>query len=125
VVLPAGSFAEKDGSFTNTERRVQRVRQAVEPPGEAQADWRIVCQLARRMGAPGFDFKSPKEVMDEVNALAPIYGGMSFTCLEKGGLQWPLPHTGAPRHAHTARRKIQPRPRPLRAAGLPAAGRSA
>ncbi len=99
VVLPAASFAEKDGTFTNTERRVQRVRQAVEPPGQARADWRIVCQLARRMGAPGFDFNSPKEVMDEVNALAPIYGGMSFTCLEKGGLQWPCPtpeHPGTP-----------------------------
>jgi formate dehydrogenase major subunit/formate dehydrogenase alpha subunit len=99
VVLPAASFAEKDGTFTNTERRVQRVRKAVDAPGQARPDWQITCQIAQRMGAPGFDFASPKEVMDEVNALAPIYGGISFSCLEKGALQWPCPtpeHPGTP-----------------------------
>ncbi len=99
VVLPAASFAEKDGTFTNTERRVQRVRKAIAPPGEARADWQIVCDIARRMGASGFNFNDPKEIMDEVNRLAPIYGGVTFTCLEKGGLQWPCPspeHPGTP-----------------------------
>jgi predicted molibdopterin-dependent oxidoreductase YjgC len=99
VVLPAASFAEKDGTFTNTERRVQRIRKAVPPPGEARPDWQIVCDVARRMGASGFNFSDPKEIMDEVNRLAPIYGGVTFTCLEKGSLQWPCPspeHPGTP-----------------------------
>jgi formate dehydrogenase alpha subunit len=99
VVLPAASFAEKDGTFTNTERRVQRIRKAIEPPGEAKADWQIVCEVAKLMGATGFNFNSPKEIMDEVNRLAPIYGGISFTCLENGSRQWPCPspeHPGTP-----------------------------
>ncbi|MCX8126960.1 MAG: molybdopterin-dependent oxidoreductase, partial [Dehalococcoidia bacterium] len=66
VVLPAASFAEKDGSFTNTERRVQRVRKVVEPPGEARTDWGIICSLAARMGAGGFDFLTAEEIMEEV-----------------------------------------------------------
>ena len=98
VVLPAASFAEKDGTFTNTERRVQRIRKAVEPPGEARPDWQIVCDIAKRMEVQGFNFNSPREIMDEVNKLAPIYGGISFTCLENGSRQWPCP---APEHPGT------------------------
>jgi predicted molibdopterin-dependent oxidoreductase YjgC len=100
VVLPATSFAEKDGSFTGTDRRIQRVRKAIEPVGESRPDWGILCQLARRMDAHGFDFQSPGEVMDEIAALTPIYGGVSYKRLdEEGSLQWPVPtadHPGTP-----------------------------
>jgi len=99
VVLPAASFAEKDGTFTNTERRIQRVRKAVEPPGDCRPDWLITCQIARRMGARGFDFSHPGEIMDEIARLTPIYGGISYERLESGGLQWPCPtpeHPGTP-----------------------------
>jgi len=99
VVLPAASFAEKDGTFTNTERRVQRIRKAVEPPGDAKPDWWIVCQIAKRMGAGGFDYSHPGEIMEEIASLTPSYGGISYDRLEKGGLQWPCPdreHPGTP-----------------------------
>jgi formate dehydrogenase alpha subunit len=100
VVLPGASYAEKDGTFTGTDRRVQRVRKAVEPVGEARPDWLIICQLAQRMGASGFDFPSPKRVMDEIAQLTPIYGGISYERLEElGFLHWPVPtpdHPGTP-----------------------------
>ena len=99
VVLPAASFAEKDGTFTNTERRVQRVRKAVEPVGNSKPDWWITCQLGQRMGAKGFDFKRPSEIMEEIARLTPSYGGISYERLEKSGLQWPCPtreHPGTP-----------------------------
>ena len=100
VVLPGASFAEKDGTFTGTDRRIQRVRKAVEPVGDSRPDWEIICQLAQRMGAPGFDFGSPSEVMDEIAQVTPIYGGVSYERLEKeGSLQWPVPsadHPGTP-----------------------------
>ena len=104
VVLPAASFAERDGTFTNTERRVQRVRQAIEPVGDSKPDWWITCQIARRMGAQGFDFIHPAEIMDEIARLSPSYGGISYDRLEKEGLQWPCPtpeHPGTP-ILHTA-----------------------
>jgi len=91
VVLPACSFAEKDGTFTNTERRVQRVRKAIEPVGESKPDWWIACQIAQRMGAKGFDFENPSQIMDEIASLTPSYGGISFKRLENGSLQWPCP----------------------------------
>jgi formate dehydrogenase alpha subunit len=91
VVLPAASFAEKDGTFTNTERRVQRVRKAIEPVGDSRPDWLITCQIAKRMGASGFDFKDPSRIMEEIASLTPSYGGISFKRLEKGTLQWPCP----------------------------------
>jgi len=90
VVLPSASFAEKDGTFTNTERRVQRVRKAVDVPGEARQDWEIICDLARRLGATA-DYHHPSEIMDEIASVSPIYGGMSFARVEKDGLQWPCP----------------------------------
>jgi formate dehydrogenase alpha subunit len=99
VVLPAASFAEKDGTFTNTERRVQRVRKAIEPLGDSKPDWWIVCQVARRLGAKGFDYSDPSEIMEEVRNLTPSYGGISYERLENGGIQWPCPlddHPGTP-----------------------------
>ena len=89
VVLPGACWAEKDGTFTNTERRVQRLRKAVEPPGEALADWDIICRIARAAGANGFDFSSTEEIFSEVTSLTPSYAGMSFERLGTSGLQWP------------------------------------
>ncbi len=91
VVLPAASFAEKDGTFTNTERRVQRVRKAIEPIGDSRPDWWIVCQVAQRLGAKGFDLNDPSDIMEEIRSLTPSYGGMSYQRLDNGGLQWPCP----------------------------------
>jgi len=92
VVLPAVTFAEKDGTFTNTERRVQRVRKVIEPIGNARPDWWITCQIAQRMGSKGFDFSHPYQIMDEIANLTPSYGGISYERLEGGGLQWPCPN---------------------------------
>jgi predicted molibdopterin-dependent oxidoreductase YjgC len=88
VILPAAAFAEKDGTFTNTERRVQRVRKAVEPPGEAKADWEVVTLLAEKMGFR-FGCKNPEEVMKEIASVVPIYGGIHYDRLDEYGLQWP------------------------------------
>lgn len=99
VVLPAASFAEKDGTFTNTERRVQRVRKVVEPIGNSKADWWIICQIAQRMGSKGFDFSHPSQIMDEIGHLTPSYGGITYPRLDNVSLQWPCPtveHPGTP-----------------------------
>ena len=98
VVLPAASFAEKDGTFTNTERKVQRVRAAVPSPGEARADWAIIAELARRMGAgDGWDYREAADIMDEIRALTPSYAGISYERLDaEGGLCWPCPDTTHP-----------------------------
>jgi formate dehydrogenase alpha subunit len=99
VVLPAVSYAEKDGTFTSTERRVQRVRQAVTPVGESRADWEILCDIAQRCGYRQMHYGSVGEILDEVAKVTPIYGGMSFGRLEQAGLQWPCPdsqHPGTP-----------------------------
>ncbi len=91
VVLPAASFAEKDGTFINTERRVQLIRKAVNPPGESRADWEILQDLANRFGL-NWNYNNTKEIWEEVVKLTPHYfGGMSYQRLEKGGLQWPCP----------------------------------
>ncbi len=98
VVLPAALYAEKDGTFTNTERRVQRVRKAVEAPGEARADWEIICDLAGRMGYE-MNYASPEDVFEEVRSLTPAYAGMTYDRLDIAGLQWPCPdihHPGTP-----------------------------
>jgi len=89
VVLPGASFAEKEGTFTNTERRIQRLRKAIEPIGRSRPDWLITCQMAQALGAQGFDFGSPAEIMEEIARVTPIYGGVSYPRLEGNGLQWP------------------------------------
>jgi formate dehydrogenase alpha subunit len=100
VVLPAVSFVEKDGTYTATDRRAQRVRKVIEPRGDAKADWEILCLLARAMGAGGFDFASPEDVMEEIARLTPVYGGVTYRRLEESGfLHWPCPapdHPGTP-----------------------------
>ncbi|TET26354.1 MAG: formate dehydrogenase subunit alpha [Dehalococcoidia bacterium] len=99
VVLPAASFAEKDGTFTNTERRVQLVRKAIEPIGDSKPDWLITCQIGQRLGGKGFAFTHPSQIMDEITRLTPSYGGISYERLENEGLQWPCPtpqHPGTP-----------------------------
>jgi len=99
VVLPGTTFSEKDGTFTNTERRIQRVRKAIEPIDNSKPDWWITCQIGQRMKGRGFDFTHPSEIMDEIARLTPSYGGISYERLETGGLQWPCPtqdHPGTP-----------------------------
>lgn len=92
VVLPAASYAEKDGTFTATDRRVQKLTKAIEPVGDSRADWEIVCDIAKRMDASGFEFDSSSQIMDELASVSPIYGGMSFQRLgSNGGLLWPCP----------------------------------
>ena len=98
VVLPAACFAEKDGTFSNTERRVQRVRKAVEPPGQALADWQILTKLGKRMGF-NWQYESPRAVFDEIAFATPSYAGITYERLEKESLQWPCPsadHPGTP-----------------------------
>jgi formate dehydrogenase major subunit/formate dehydrogenase alpha subunit len=111
VLLPGVSFAEKDGTFTNTERRIQLVRKALEPQGEAREDWRITASLAKRVLAEGertiqagaysgWDYTSPEEIMLEIAALAPSYAGVSHARLRRGEtFQWPVKdaaHPGTP-----------------------------
>ena len=99
VVLPSVTFAERDGTFTNTDRRVHRVRKAVEPLGNAKPDWWITCQIGQRMGGKGFDFEGPSQIMEEISRLTPSYGGITYESLEGGGIQWPCPtkdHPGTP-----------------------------
>jgi formate dehydrogenase alpha subunit len=96
VVLPACSFAEKDGTFTNTARLIQRVRKAFDPIGESKPDWKIICDLSRKMGYP-MSYGHPKDIMDEIASLTPPYAGISYRRLGKGGLRWPCPqkdHSG-------------------------------
>ena len=98
VVLPAACFAEKDGTFTNTERRVQRVRKAVEPPGEAKEDLWIIRELAKRLGY-GMRYDFTEEVFREAGKLWPALAGMTYKRLGNKGLQWPCPtldHPGTP-----------------------------
>jgi len=101
VVLPATCFAEKDGTQTSTERRVQKWRKAQDPPGEAKADWQIISELGAAMGfAKQFPYKSAEEIFTEVAKVTPSYGGMDYTRLEKPeALHWPCPtkeHPGTP-----------------------------
>ena len=98
VVLPAASFAEKDGTFTNTERRVQLLRKVLDPPGQAKADWQILCEMAGRLGY-SMNYGSSAEIMEEIASLTPIYGGATHDRLQGFGLQWPCPdaeHPGTP-----------------------------
>jgi formate dehydrogenase alpha subunit len=106
VVLPASSFAEKEGTFTNSERRVQRVRPAISPVGNTRPDWEITSEIARRvcrrlqLDESQFAYESPAEIFDEMARLTPIVGGLSHQRLDReGGIQWPCPtpeHPGTP-----------------------------
>lgn len=95
VVLPAASFAEKDGTFTNTERRVQRVRQAIPPVGHSKADWQIICALSEALGTP-MTYRSPEDIFNEMAALTPPYAGIRYDRLEQEGIQWPCPAADHP-----------------------------
>jgi len=90
VVLPATSFAEKDGTFTNTERRVQRVRRAVSPRGQSKPDWEILTEVARRLGYD-WHYKHPSAIWDEIASLCPIFAGINYGRIERVGIQWPCP----------------------------------
>jgi formate dehydrogenase alpha subunit len=106
VFLPAASWAEKEGTFTNTDRRVQRVRKALEPRGEARPDWQITCELARRIEkklgcsqSAFWDYQSPGEVLEEMGRVVPEYAGVKYPRIEKQGLQtpvWDESHAGTP-----------------------------
>ncbi len=99
VVLPAAAFAEKDGTFTNTERRVRRIRQILEPPGEARSDWQIISEIARLLGGKGWSYADPSAIMDEIAEVTPSYSGIHYDRLDGAGLQWPCPnqdHPGTP-----------------------------
>jgi formate dehydrogenase alpha subunit len=96
IVLPAASVAEKEGTFTNSERRCMRIRRAVAPMGNALPDWQIIARLSGAMGY-SMDYRSAEEIFDEVAALTPkSYGGMSYKRLGINGLQWPCPEPGHP-----------------------------
>ena len=95
VVLPGTSFAEKEGTFTNTERRVLRVRKAIEPVGESRSDWQIIQDLSSRFGYD-MNYDSPEDIMKEIASLTSSYGGITYDRLEGEGLQWPCPNMDHP-----------------------------
>jgi formate dehydrogenase, alpha subunit, archaeal-type len=100
VILPGASFAEKDGTFTSGERRINRVRKAVEPPGDAKEDWQIFVDLAHKLGLQGFDFNSPEDIWNDVRRVTPSMAGISYARMEKPeSVHWPCPaedHPGTP-----------------------------
>ncbi|MFC1546761.1 formate dehydrogenase subunit alpha, partial [bacterium] len=96
VVLAGSSFAEKDGTFTNTERRCERIRKAMDCAGDSKEDWQIICEIAKRSGYKGMNYSHPREIMDEIAKVTPIYGGMSYDRLDPWGLQWPCPDKDHP-----------------------------
>jgi formate dehydrogenase alpha subunit len=115
LVLPAAGWLEQDGTFTNAERRVQRVRAALPPPGGARPDWEVVQDVARALGA-GWDYRDPGEVLEEIAAVAPAaFGGLRTDRLEPDGIQWPCPD---PEHPGTPRLHLQGFPRPAELAPL-------
>ncbi len=98
VVLPSRSFLEKDGTFVNTERRVQRVRKAINGPEGARADWEIICEISSRVGYP-MTYRNPEEIFEEIRKVTPQFAGITYSRLESGGIQWPCPdlhHPGTP-----------------------------
>jgi len=99
LVLPGASFLEKDGTFTNLERRIQRIRKAVDPPNGILPDWQVVCEVSNRMSYP-MPYQHPSEIMDEIAKLTPMFRGVSYDRLEShAGLQWPVPSAA---HAGTS-----------------------
>ena len=107
VILPATCFAEKDGTFANTERRIQRVRKAVDAPGQARPDWQIISQVATAMGYP-MSYNDPGEIYDEMAALSPNFAGINYERIDKVGHPVALPHQGAPGHPLPACRPLYP-----------------
>ena len=95
LVLPAGSFAEKDGTFNNTERRFQLVRKAIEPIGSTKSDFSILCLLGNALGLD-FDYSGPEDALNEMKELTPPYAGVTYERLERQGLQWPCPNEEHP-----------------------------
>jgi predicted molibdopterin-dependent oxidoreductase YjgC len=95
VVLPSTAFAEKNGTFVNTERKVQLVRKAIDPPGEAKEDWKIMTDLSARLGF-SMDYSGLDEIMEEISRLTPSYRGINYRRLEEGGIPWPCPDTDHP-----------------------------
>ena len=95
VVLPASSFAEKDGTFSNTERRVARVRQAIPPVGQSKPDWQIISEISNRLGY-SMNYGNPEAIFEEIRQVTPSYAGISYQRLEAGGLQWPCPNEEHP-----------------------------
>ena len=96
VVLPATSFAETDGVCSNTERRVQRLRAAVPPAGQAKPDWWILSQIAKRLDIPGFEYESAKDVFNELCSVSPIYAGLDWDRIDDAEYHWPVPHKDHP-----------------------------
>jgi len=90
VILPGACYAEKDGTFTASERRVQRIRKAVKPPGVSRADWQIICDISTAMGYP-MKYSNPSDIFNEMASLNPSYAGIDYGRIEKNGLQWPCP----------------------------------
>ena len=95
VVLPSASFAEKEGTFTNTERKIQRIRKAIDPPGEAKDDWWIISQVSERMGYP-MTYENSQAVMEEIAAVTPSYCGINYERIKSEGLHWPCTGTDHP-----------------------------
>jgi formate dehydrogenase alpha subunit len=95
VVLPSCCFAEKEGTFTNSERRVQRVRKAVDSPGQTRQDWEITSEIATRMGYP-MSYGGSRAIMEEIASLTPSYAGINYDRIEGEGLHWPCPNTDHP-----------------------------
>ena len=125
VFLPATPFAEKDGTFTNTDRRVQRVRTAQSPRGQARPDWQIICDLATRLearlGRPtsaGWKYSSPAEVFAEMARVVPDFAGVTYERIDKIGLQYPVWDLQHPGHADVLHRDLPQGPRQVHAAGL-------
>jgi formate dehydrogenase alpha subunit len=96
VILPAACFAEKEGTFVNSDRRTVRVRKAVEPPGEARDDWRILTKVAEEMGCDLGSYENESEIFDEIAEVAPIFAGIHYERIEHRGIQWPCPGTDHP-----------------------------
>jgi formate dehydrogenase major subunit len=95
VILPAASYAEKDGTFTNSERRVQRIRKALEPIGQSKADWMIIRDILKRLGMHE-DYETVEEVAEEISQLTPQYAGIKYSRIEEEGIQWPCPDENHP-----------------------------
>ena len=97
VFLPAASSFERDGTFMNAERRIQRIRKAIEPLGQAKSDWEIICGVAKAMGSGDrFSYASAEEIWNEIRTVWPAGHGISYVRLDHGGLQWPCPSEDHP-----------------------------